>query len=422
MTDAPYQALTIDTLPARLGGIDALTSRIGPPASWRSREVGDGNLNLVFIVDGERGSIIVKQALPYVRLVGESWPLPLKRSFFEYHALIRQEARAGKGAVPEVFHYDEKQALIVMEFLSPHVILRRALIEGRMPPRIAEDLGLFMARTLFRGSDFSMTARERKADLALFADNVELCDITENLVFTDPYFEAPLNRHTSPELDGIVAELRADRDLKVEAQALKHLFAARAETMLHGDLHSGSVMVTDTDTRVIDPEFAFYGPIAFDVGMLLANYWMAFFAARGHENGKPRDEIRAWLLTVVTDTWQVFHDEFSRLWRTERKGMLYASSVFEDRGDPLAAEQALQRVLGDIFTDMLGFAGVEMHRRILGLAHNADFEEIADQKLRGACETRALKLGRHLAVNRRHIRSLAEVNELAVRLDEGAVA
>lgn len=421
MTDAPYQALTIETLPARLGGIDALTSRIGPPSSWRSREVGDGNLNLVFIVEGERGSIIVKQALPYVRLVGESWPLPLKRSFFEYHALTRQEARAGKRTVPNVFHYDETQALIVMEFLTPHIILRRALIEGRMPPRIAEDLGLFMARTLFRGSDLAMTARERKADLALFADNVELCDITENLVFTDPYFEAPLNRHTSPELDGIVAELRADRDLKVEAQALKHLFAARAETLLHGDLHSGSVMVTDTDTRVIDPEFAFYGPMAFDVGMLLANYWMAFFAARGHEGGRPRDQMRAWLLAVITDTWTVFHDEFARLWRTERKGMLYASTLFEDQGDHLGAEQALQRILGDVFTDMLGFAGIEMHRRILGLAHNADFEEIADQGMRAQCETRALKLGRHLAVNRRHIRSLAEVNDLAVRLDEGAL-
>lgn len=422
MTDAPYQALTIDTLPARLGGIDALTSRIGPPVSWRSREVGDGNLNLVFIVDGDRGSIIVKQALPYVRLVGESWPLPLKRSFFEYHALTRQEVRAGVGTVPNVFHYDEAQALIVMEYLTPHVILRRALIEGRMPPRIAEDLGLFMARTLFRGSDFAMTAKQRKADLALFADNVELCDITENLVFTDPYFAAPLNKHTSPELDGIVAELRADRDLKVEAQGLKHLFAAKAETLLHGDLHSGSVMVTETDTRVIDPEFAFYGPIAFDVGMLLANYWMAFFAARGHEDAKPRDEMRRWLLTVITDTWRVFHDEFARLWRTERTGMLYAATLFEDQGDPLGAEQALQRVLGDVFTDMLGFAGVEMHRRILGLAHNADFEEIADRGLRAQCETRALKLGRHLAVNRRHIRSLAEVNELAVRLDEGAVA
>ncbi|MGO4841032.1 S-methyl-5-thioribose kinase, partial [Rhizobiaceae sp. 2RAB30] len=138
---------------------------------------------------------------PYVRLVGDSWPLPLKRSFFEYHALTRQEARA-PGSVPEIFHFDEGQALIVMEFLTPHIILRKALIAGRELPRIAEDLGLFTARTLFRGSDFHMATRDRKADLALFADNVELCRITEDLVFTDPYFEAPLNRHTSPQLDG----------------------------------------------------------------------------------------------------------------------------------------------------------------------------------------------------------------------------
>ena len=83
-----------------------------------------------------------------------------------------------------------------MEYLSPHVILRRALIEGRQLPKIARDLGLFMARTLFRGSDLSMKARARKEDLALFADNAELCDITENLVFTDPYYEAAMNRHT----------------------------------------------------------------------------------------------------------------------------------------------------------------------------------------------------------------------------------
>ena len=129
---AAFQALTVETLPARLGGIEALASRIGGDAArWDVREVGDGNLNLVFIVKGDKGGAVVKQALPYVRLVGESWPLPLKRSFFEYHALTRQEARAGAGTVPAIYHFDEAQALIVMEYLSPHVILRRALIEGR---------------------------------------------------------------------------------------------------------------------------------------------------------------------------------------------------------------------------------------------------------------------------------------------------
>ncbi len=288
-----FEALSAESLPGRLGKTEALTSRIGGDTGrWKVREVGDGNLNLVFIVEGAEGAAVVKQALPYVRLVGDCWPLPLKRSFFEYHALTRQKARAG-AIVPEIYHFDEAQALIVMEYLSPHIILRKALIEGRQLPKIANDLGLFMARTLFRGSDLSMKARDRKEDLALFADNAELCDITENLVFTDPYFEAAMNRHTTPQLDNLVAELRADRDLKVEAQRLKHLFAANAETLLHGDLHTGSVMVTDDDTRVIDPEFAVYGPIAFDVGMLLANFWMSFFSQRGHEEDRqPRRHAR----------------------------------------------------------------------------------------------------------------------------------
>jgi 5-methylthioribose kinase len=420
---AAFQALTVESLPARLVGIEALASRIGSDAArWDVREVGDGNLNLVFIVKGDKGSAVVKQALPYVRLVGESWPLPLKRSFFEYHALTRQEARAGVGTVPAIYHFDEAQALIVMEYLSPHVILRRALIEGRMPPKIARDLGLFMARTLFRGSDLSMKARARKEDLALFADNAELCDITESLVFTDPYYEAAMNRHTSPQLDGVVAELRADRDLKVEAQKLKHMFAANAETLVHGDLHSGSIMVTDEETIVIDPEFAFYGPMAFDVGMLLANFWMAFFAQAGHEKDADRESTRDYLLGVIVETWSVFREEFSHLWRSERSGMLYDRRLYEDRGDSLGAEQALDRVLHDIWVDMLGFAGVEIHRRILGLAHNADFETIADEDLRAICEAKALKFGRHICVNRERIHGLDEINALAVRFEKGLVA
>ncbi|AZO31730.1 MULTISPECIES: S-methyl-5-thioribose kinase [unclassified Mesorhizobium] len=413
-----FEALSVETLPKRLGENAALSERIGKDSSrWTVREVGDGNLNLVFIVEGDKGAAVVKQALPYVRLVGDSWPLPLKRSFFEYHALTRQERRA-PGSVPAIYHFDEDQALIVMEYLSSHVILRRALIDGRELPNIARDIGLFMARTLFRGSDLSMVTKERKADLALFADNVELCDITENLVFSDPYFGAKMNRHTSPQLDGLVAELRADRDLKVEAQRLKHLFAANAETLLHGDLHSGSIMVTDTETRMIDPEFAFYGPIAFDVGMLLANFWMAFFSQRGHEEKGSRDSMRAYLLNVTAETWAIFRAEFSQLWRTERTGMLYHRSLFEDQGDRLAAEQALDHVLSGIWTDLLGFAGIEVHRRILGLAHNADFETIADENLRARCEAKALRFGRHIAVNRRQIHSIDEVNNLAALIEQ----
>lgn len=412
MTQKDYEALSPETLANRLGEVDSIRSRLGNPAEWKVREVGDGNLNLVFIVDGPEGSVIVKQALPYVRLVGDSWPLPLKRSFFEYNALVRQAAR-DPGSVPEVYHFDEVQAIVAMEFLSPHVILRKVLIEGGRVEGLAEVLGKFCARTLFRGSDLAMPTPERKADAAMFLGNVELCDITENLVFSDPYFDAKMNHHT-PALDPVVKLLREDIDLKIAAQHMKWAFASNAETMLHGDLHTGSVMVTETETKVIDPEFATYGPIGFDVGMLIANFLHAYLAQPGHaEAPGARDAFQEWILSVAEGIWSTFEAEFTHLWRTERKGILYQSSLFEDQGHTRGSEQARVERLAAIWRDTLGFCGIEMHRRILSLAHNADFEKIEDEATRARLEARALMLGRTLVVARGDITSMAQVLDLA---------
>ena len=43
-------------------------------------------------------------------------------------------------------------------------------------------------------------------------------------------------------------------------------------------------MVTATDTRVIDAEFAAYGPIGFDLGLFVGNLLMAYFSQPGHES------------------------------------------------------------------------------------------------------------------------------------------
>ncbi|TDK50666.1 S-methyl-5-thioribose kinase [Antarcticimicrobium luteum] len=417
MTTQEFQALSPATLAGRLGQIDAVRTRLGDPQEWRMREVGDGNLNLVFIVDGPGGSVVVKQALPYVRLVGESWPLPLKRAFFEYNALTRQNRR-DPGSVPEIYYFDEGQAIIAMEFLSPHVILRKSLMAGTRHAGLGGFLGRFCARTLFRGSDLSLPTAERKADLALFAGNVELCDITENLVFSDPYFAAELNRHT-PQLDPIVTALRADTDLKIAAQHLKMTFANNAETLLHGDLHTGSVMVTGDEARVIDPEFATYGPMGFDIGMLIANFLMAYCAQPGHaEAPGARAEYQEWILSVVDEIWTSFTAEFTRLWRSERTGILYQASLFEDQGHGLASEQARIERLAAIWRDCLGFCGIEIHRRTLGLAHIAEYDEIADDAARAACEARGLMLGRTLAVARAQFTGMEEVLDLARRTNQ----
>lgn len=389
---ASYEALSVETLPERLRDVAALASKVGADhATWQVQEVGDGNLNLVFIVTGPEGTAIVKQALPYVRLVGDSWPLPLYRAFFEYHALTRQAVR-DPGSVPEIYHFDEAQALIVMEFLSPHLILRRKLIAGERVEGLADFLGNFCARTAFRGSELSMKSGDKKADVALFAGNVDIPAITEALVFTDPYFAAEMNHHT-PGLEPVIARLRSDVALKVKVQQALQRFVSNTETMVHGDLHSGSIMSTDSDSRVIDPEFVQYGPMGFDIGMLCANFLMAYFSQPAHR-GDDLADYQEWILGVIEEVCTTFETEFRHLWQTERTGILYPASLFEDQGHD--STPACDAVLAGLWRDAWTICGIEMHRRCLSLAHNADFEDIADPAVRAPLEARNLLMGAEL--------------------------
>jgi 5-methylthioribose kinase len=403
------------TLPRRLAMLRPMKEALGPATSWRVREVGDGNLNLIFIVESDGGSFVVKQALPYARVVGDSWPMSLDRTFFEFHALTRLEAR-DPGRVPKLIHFDEEQALLVMEYLHPHIILRKALTGDALFPQLGEHLGRYLARTLFRGSDLAMKTADRKSDLALFSRNVELTGITEDLFFTDPFMIHPRNRHT-PGLEGSARAAREDIDLKLAARTLKARFCTCAETLLHGDLHTGSIMVTETDSRVIDAEFAVYGPMGFDIGSLLGNFWLAFFAQRGHHAAASAEQRGRWILNVAQTIWDVFVAEFSILWQRERTGILSGREFFEDAQDSLGSNIALQQQLKEIWLDTLGFAGIEMHRRILGLAHAAELETIADEEQRAACERRALVMGRTLAVNRASLSDIGSVNSLAADID-----
>ena len=59
-------------------------------------------------------------------------------------------------------------------------------------------------------------------------------------------------------------------------------FCERAQALIHGDLHTSSVMVTRDSTQVIDPEFGFYGPMGYDIGAFVGNLILAFFAQDGH--------------------------------------------------------------------------------------------------------------------------------------------
>lgn len=416
-TPPGYVPQSPQTLAAYLSGIPAVCAILGgKPGEWSIAEVGDGNLNLVFIVKGPKGGVAVKQALPYVRLVGESWPLPLSRAHYEHMALSEQARLTGR-LVPQIHHYDEKQALIVMELLEPHIIMRRGMIAATDYPKFADDISTFMARTLYFTSDLALTADKKKAMIAAFAGNTALCKITEDLIFTDPYRVAELNRWTSPQLDSYAQRWREDGDLKVAVSRLKVKFLSSAEAMLHGDLHTGSVMLTPDDTRIIDPEFAFMGPMGFDVGAVVANVLINYFSHDGHEETPGgRDAYRERVLAMLEAIWTGFREKFLALWRDNPTGDAYPKSLFAGEAGESRLEQERQAYMDRLWTDTVGFAAAKITRRILGLAHNIDLEWIADKDRRATCEARALTLARDMMVNASNYPTIRSVTEAARRI------
>jgi 5-methylthioribose kinase len=413
-----YRELTNTTVADYLSRQSCAFAHLGPNAAeWKVSEIGDGNLNLVFIVEGTQGAVILKQALPYIRARGPSSPLPLSRAFFEYEATKRHLERA-PGMTPALYHFDNEQAIIVMEYLSPHIILRKGLVSGNLYPRLAECLGHYLARIHFRGSDLSMDSVSKKMDAALFAGNHALCQISEKRIFTEPYYAADLNRWTSPQLDGFVQSIRNDETLKAAVNELKDEFMCKSQTLLHGDFHSGSVMVTENDVKVIDPEFAFYGPMGFDVGAIIGNLFIAYCAQPGHADTiDDRSEYSRWILTVIDELWSTYETQFRQLWLSERTGELYPKTAFPQSTSE-EAQNSLSRYLKSILADSFGFAGAKMIRRIIGVSHVEDMATIDDPDLRAACESRTLSIARALILKRHSLSNVQEAIAIAEKANQ----
>lgn len=183
------------------------------------------------------------------------------------------------------------------------------------------------------------------------------------------------------------------------------------QALLHADLHTGSVMCSPEvgKTYVIDPEFAFYGPMGFDIGAIVANFMMAYVSQDGHKNG---EEYADWILEQVVALWKSFKATFCELWSDpkEHTGCAYHRSMF---GNDEALTAAQNSFIADIFTDTLGFAGMKMLRRIVGIAHVEDLESIADADVRSKCERRGLEIAKELIKNAQAYGTIEDVLAMA---------
>ncbi len=150
------------------------------------KEIGDGNLNYVFQVWDKNStqSVIVKQAGETAR-ISDDFKLSTNRNKIESDVL-RLEGELAPGLVPKVYKYDPIMNCSAMEDLSDHVIMRQALIGHQKFPLFADHITTFMVNTLLLTTDVVLEHKEKK-ELVKNYINPELCEITEDLVYTEPY-------------------------------------------------------------------------------------------------------------------------------------------------------------------------------------------------------------------------------------------
>lgn len=330
-------------------------------------EVTAGNMNRVFIAAGPLGSLAVKQAPPFVQVAGPGWPIDPARIAAEARA-YEVFARIVPEAVPVIVHCDLERFILVMEDLSGLRVVRDELIEQIVAtesgdPVAAIDfaaLGAVVGRfvgTVSVATSAGQLGGAAHAELVRASENSELCALTLDVVLDEP-FRPHEHNHWHPALEHRVAGLYIDAEVRDAVAGLRATFRDAAQSLLHGDLHSGSVMVgpapsgepgtnAPQQVRVFDPEFSFVGPIGLDLGLFWANLEIAAVAAEAIG----AHDLAADRRLAITSSWAAFTAE----WETR--------GVDADWLDGVAA-------------DAWRFAGAEAMRRVVGYAHAADLETL----------------------------------------------
>ena len=350
--------------------------------------------NLVFRVKNQFGrSLIVKQALPYHHAAGPQTPLTVDRARVEAEVLQRQRNIAPDQVV-EILHFCKEQSAILMEDLHDHQQLHKALVVGRELPNLATQLAEYLARSSFYSSDFAQSSAVKRAGMARFL-NPELCQITEELAFTDPYGNHSRN-NVAPALRDAARSLWQNEAIKTAVATLKLQFTSNPQALIHGDLQCSSIFVNDNSVKVTDAEFGCYGPIAFDLGRLIGSLLTVYFS------------IPALIPTIALRQQQYILGEIRQLW-------LHFADVFlqlahqETRDLSLQSMDCQRNFVSRIQHDAIGYAATELIRRVIGMESIRELRQSKDEQASTLAQNQMLQVAEQLLLQYPQFQHIDEV-------------
>ena len=352
-------------------------------------EVGDGNINYVFILKSETTgkTLAIKQADVLLRSAGR--PLDTKHNKIEAEILKHQSSLA-PGLVPEIYDYNENMLAIAMEDISGYQNMRKALMQSRIFPTFTDDVVRFMVDTMLPTTDLVLGQKEKK-DWVVRYTNPEICEITEKLVLAEP-FGSPSdeNVYTDENREFVRDFLYENGDVRSQVALLRNNFMNNAQALIHGDLHSGSIFGNENGIKIIDPEFAFYGPMGYDAGNVIGNLFFAlvYWTLKDPSN----TEMIDWLSSTAATVFDRFADRLSERWNDFVTFDLYREPGFK------------KAYIAEVLADTVGYAGTEIIRRTVGSSKVAEVEAFSlDDPTRAKMERILIGLGNHFILNRKRI-------------------
>ena len=364
-----------------------------------------GNINYVFRVFDDKGhSVYIKQAGLESRISKDMKP-STDRNRLESE-ILQIEDKLAPNSVPHIYFYDTTMCACGMEDCSDFEVMRDAMLKHETFPHFAEDISSFMVDTLLCSSDVVMDHREKKELVKKFI-SPDLCDITEKLVFMEPYNDINhRNNVFAPNAEFVKEQLYEDEDLHLEVAKLKFKFMTNAQSLIQGDLHTGSIFVRQDKTKVFDSEFGTYAPIGYDTGNIIANMIFAY------DNGLATDDnvFCDWTLETIEQIVDLFIKKYNKKFN-------------ELASEPMAKVKGFKKwYLNDLLNDTAGYAGTELHRRTVGLANVADVTSIKDEKKRLLAERINIFVGKDYILHQGSFRSGADFVQAIKRAKKAAKA
>ena len=223
---------------------------------------GAGNMNLVLrITLDNQDSFVLKQARPWV----EKYPsieAPLERIEveYEYYSQLGHHSFFEQYS-PEIIGFDRKNFLMLMEDLGKASDFSWVYSQGSS----------FTTRDLNQAIAY-LNRLKQLPQPKHYPLNIELRKLNHQHIFVLPFQPGAVElEKTQPELVPWVNECQKDELLIKRIVELGEIYLSSGNQLLHGDFYPGSLLNADSGLKVIDPEFSFMGPEEWDIAVFTAH-------------------------------------------------------------------------------------------------------------------------------------------------------